>query len=140
MIQSSMRPHGCAKELERRRLSATPLFEQGCSDLEIATRLGTTPQSVGRWRRRYRRGGEAALQARPTPGRPQKLTGQQRHGLRRRLMAGALKQGFGTELWTAPRVQRLIDQCYGVHYHVAHVPKLLTWLGFSPSEARASRR
>lgn len=134
-----MRPYGSAKALERRRFAAGSLFDQGWSNGRIALRLGATPQAVGRWRSRYKRGGEAALRALPTPGRPAKLTGRQKQGLRRRLLAGALKQGFHTDLWTAPRVQRLIEECYEVHYHVDHVPKLLASIGFSPSEARASR-
>jgi len=135
-----MRPHGSPKELERRRLSAVPLFEQGCSNREIASRLAVRQQTVGQWRRRYKRGGEAALRAKPASGRPPKLSAQQKQGLRRRLEAGAMKQGFDTDLWTCPRVQQLIQQCYGVHYHVDHLCKLLAQLGFSPSEARTPGR
>ena len=135
-----MRPHGTAKELERRRLSAAPLFEQGCSNALIARRLRATPEAVGRWRRRYQRGGAAALRAKPTPGRPPKLNGHQRRGLRQRLLNGARANGFATDLWTLRRVRQLIGRCYGVHYHVGHLGKLLNGLGFSPSETRASRR
>jgi len=130
-----MRPHGSASELERRRLSAVPLFEQGCSDTQIAHRLGVRAPSVGRWRYRYERGGEAALRAKPTPGRPSKLSARQTRGLRQRLMKGARVNGFATDLWTLRRVQQLIRRCYGVEYHVGHLSKLLHQLGFSPSEA-----
>lgn len=130
-----MRPHGSAKELERRRLSAAPLFERGWADARIARRLGTSAQSVGRWRRRYRRGGGAALRAKPTPGRPSKLSAQQVRGLRQRLLNGARANGFATDPWTLGRVQQLIRRRYGVHYHVGHLSKLLHGLGFSPSEA-----
>lgn len=130
-----MRPHGSAAELERRRLAAVPLFEQGCSNAEIARRLGTSAQSVGRWKRRYRRGGAAALAAKPTPGRPPKLNGHQRRGLRQRLLKGARANGFGTDLWTLRRVQQLIRRCYGARYHIGHLGRLMHELGFSPSEA-----
>jgi transposase len=102
--------------------------------------LKTTPQSVCRWVREYRRGGAKALAAKPVPGRPPKLTARQRRGLRACLLKGAPAFGFATALWTCPRIAVLIERRYGVHYHVDHIPKLMATLGFSPSEARASSR
>jgi transposase len=42
------------------------------------------------------------------------------------------------ELWTCPRVSWLIQRHFGVHYHPAHVSRLLHGLGFSPQ--RPTRR
>ncbi|MEW6715156.1 MAG: winged helix-turn-helix domain-containing protein [Nitrospirota bacterium] len=33
--------------------------------------------------------------------------------------------GFNTDLWTCPRVAKLIEKLFGVHYHAHHVSKLL---------------
>lgn len=121
-------------------MRAAVLFERGMPPAEVARRLDVTPQTAGQWRKRWKRGGAEALRARPTPGRPSKLTNRQKSGLCRRLQKGALSQGFPTDLWTGRRVKELISRCYGVDYHVCHVDRLLHELGFSPSEARASRR
>jgi len=135
-----MRPNGTQAELERRRRRAVAMFQQGLKNAPIARALGVRPQSVGRWRRAWQRGGEPGVKAKRVPGRPPRLSQRQRRGLQARLTKGARSQGFGTELWTCRRVQQLIQRCYGVHYHVNHLSKLLRGLGFSPSEASASGR
>jgi len=135
-----MRPHGSQEQLERRRREAVRLREQGHGPSAIARRLGTTPQSVCGWVRAYRRGGDKALAAKPIPGRPSKLSARQRRGLVACLLKGAAAFGFATDLWTSPRIARLIHQRYGAQYHVDAIPRLMAGLGFSPSKARASRR
>jgi transposase len=122
--------------LEQRRCQAVALRRRGYGPSEIAEMLKTTPQSVCRWVRACRRRGEKALVAKPVPGRPSKLNARQKRGLAKCLLKGASAFGFGTDLWTCPRVRLLIEQRYGVHYHVDHIPRLLASLGFSPSEAR----
>jgi len=130
-----MRPHGSPKELERRRRRAVALREEGYGPSEIARQLNTTPQSVCRWMRAYRRGGSAALSAKPPPGRPPKLNARQRRALVQCLLKGARAAGFATDLWTCPRIAQVIEQRYGVHYHIDALPRVLASLGFSPSEA-----
>ncbi|MFE5828291.1 helix-turn-helix domain-containing protein, partial [Streptomyces erythrochromogenes] len=41
----------CPVELERRRLEAADLFEQGVRQSKVAQVLGVTPQAVSLWRR-----------------------------------------------------------------------------------------
>ncbi|MGE0377930.1 MAG: winged helix-turn-helix domain-containing protein [Planctomycetaceae bacterium] len=55
---------------------------------------------------------------------------------------GAGAHGFSTDLWTAPRVQRLLREQYGVEYHVNDIPALLRKLRFTPHqpETRARER
>jgi len=126
-----MRPCGSAKELEARRHRAVRLLEQGNSQAEVALRVGVTPFSVWRWWKAYREGGQAALRAKPPPGRPCKLTNAQRKDLRDRLLEGAPANGFATDLWTCRRVAQLIRRHYGVGYHVESLPRFLRALGFS---------
>ena len=78
------------------------------------------------------------MDAKPVPGRPPKLSARQRQGLVQCLLKGAVAFGFATDLWTCPRIAQLIEQRYGVHYHVDAIPRLMASLGFSPSEARAA--
>ena len=58
------------------------------------------------------------------------------------LLDGARAAGFATDLWTCPRVRRLIKDRFGVRYHVDSLPRVLRSLGFSPQkpERRASER
>jgi transposase len=117
-------------------------MQDGRSDAQIARLLNATVPSVWRWRKAYERNGKQALIAKPATGRPRQLTRRQRDGLVSRLLKGATSQGFDTELWTCPRVAQLIERCYGVRYHVDHIPRLLGSLGFScqKPERRAVER
>jgi transposase len=53
---------------------------------------------------------------------------------------GALHAGYQTDLWTLPRVAKLIRHHFGVRYHPSHV--VLTRLGWScqKPERRAAER
>jgi transposase len=86
---------------------------------------------VWRWWKAYRKGGEAALRARPPAGRRSKLTDAQKQNLRRRLLEGARANGFATDLWTCPRIAQLIRRLWGVSYHVDSLPRFLRAMGFS---------
>ncbi len=137
-----MRPHGTPEQLERRRWQAADLMGRGRTDAEIARMLNTSRTSVGRWRKALRRRGPRGLVAKPVPGRPSRLTPQQKRGLVHRLLRGPLAHGFATDLWTCSRIAELIQSRYGVHYHVDHIPRLMASLGFScqKPERRAVER
>ena len=133
-----MRPYGTPHQLEQRRLRAVALDRQGLGPTAIAARLDTTPQTVCCWLRRHRQRGAAGLAARPASGRPAKLKPGQKRRLVQYLLKGATAAGFATDLWTCPRIAQLVQQRFGVHYHVDAIPRLMSGLGFSPSEARTS--
>ena len=126
-----MRTHGSAEQLERRRREAVSLLDQGLSVAVVARRVGAAERSVRHWRQTAQVGGEAALAAVPHPGKPPKLSARQREGLRKRLLKGALSEGFDTDLWTCSRVKEVIRRRYGVEYHVDALPYVLKSLGFT---------
>src|SRR2546426_101589 len=83
-----MRPQGSPAELERRRVRAIELLQRDVPVHAVAERLGVDRRSVRRWKRAYRRGGRAGLEARPAAGRPPKLTAAQRRQLAHVVVAG----------------------------------------------------
>jgi transposase len=129
-----MRPFGSAPQLARRRFKAIELLEQGYASGEVARRVGTTRRSVDLWRSRYRQGGQEALLSKPLPGRPPKLSDVQKQRLEKILLQGAQAAGYPTELWTCPRIAALIENQFGVIYHVDHIGRLLHALGWSPQK------
>jgi transposase len=137
-----MRPPGAPKQLEKRRRRAVQLLESGQRLSAVASQVGAAVSSVFRWWQAYRRKGTRGLDARPTPGRPPRLSTSQKRQLVRLLTRGALHAGYRTDLWTLPRVTELIHQEFGVRYHPAHVWKVLTALGWScqKPERRAVER
>lgn len=107
------------------------LLDEGRSPREVAKEVGCHPKSVPRWNKARADGGHRALSARPNTGRPPGLTDRQKKDLTRRLLAGALKNGFDTDLWTCPRIVVLIRRHHRVSYHHDHVGRLMAAMGFT---------
>jgi len=135
-----MRPHGSPEELERRRQRALALLDEGLQPVEVAQRLGVDRRSVRRWKAAARQGGLPALAARPASGRPPKLPMRLRPRLEKLLLRGAEAAGYAQDLWTCPRIAQLIGREFNVHYHVAHVGRLLRRLGWTPQRPRRRAR
>ncbi|MBI4179380.1 IS630 family transposase [bacterium] len=126
-----MRPHGSPADLEARRRRAVALLEKGLGVREVARQIGCSPASVSRWQADVRARGPDALRPKPAPGRPPRITVGQRARLLKLLLKGAAAHGFGTDLWTLPRVAEVIGRTFGVRYHPAHVWKILRGEGWS---------
>jgi transposase len=119
-----------AKELQRRRLRAGRLLQRGVPQAEVARRVSVTRTTVSQWNAQLQAGGMEALKSR-TRGRPSGLDEAQRRELMRALTAGALAEGFATDLWTLPRVGELIKRRFTRSYSESQVWRILVSLGFS---------
>ena len=137
-----MRPQGSPAELERRRRRAVRLLEAGNSLTAVAGMVGAAVSAVWAWRKTWKRRGDAGLAAKPAPGRPPKLTSQQRRRLPKILALGPLRHGYPNDLWTTRRMAVVIHREFGIDYHPAHVSRILGELGWScqKPERRALQR
>ncbi|HZZ27311.1 MAG TPA: winged helix-turn-helix domain-containing protein [Pirellulales bacterium] len=135
-----MKTPGTSEQRISQRLRAMALVQQGLSSAHVADRLGVDPRTVRRWKRAYRRRGEAGLRVKTAPGRQPRLTGNQRRSLVQRLLKGAITQGFATDLWTCPRIKRLIEREYQVSYHVDYIPWVMKSLGFTVQKPERQAR
>lgn len=118
--------------LEKRRLEAARLLDQGLNCSQVARQLKVVPQTVSRWSRERQALGMAALRKAGRAGRKPRLTEAERERLEQLLVQGPEKLGYETLLWTCPRVAHLIAEEFGVSYHEGHVWKVLANLGWSP--------
>lgn len=129
-------------ELEARRLQGARLLRGGMRPAEVARRLEVSRTSVWRWQQALRSRRRDALRRAPRTGRPPRLSEAQKKRLIAALAAGALAQGYATDLWTLARVGKLIEKISGKRYSESGVWRLLKALNFScqrPS-GRASQR
>jgi len=69
-------------------------------------------------------GGEAALKSRQSTGSPRRLGTKERQRLPGLLGRGAESFGFRGDLWTCPRVAKVIEGEFGVKYHPAHMNRM----------------
>jgi transposase len=118
--------------LERRRKQAARLFAAGKLILaSVARELKVSRQSVTRWFREWQSGGIAALHGAGRAGRKPKLEPPQLRQVDKALRKGARAHGFDTDLWTLPRVAKIVERLTGVHYHPGHIWKILGAMDWS---------
>jgi len=119
------------------------LLQKGESYRSVANILNASLSSVVRWAQAFRRRGSKGLDPRPTPGRPCRLSRQQRKRLEELLLRGARAAGYSTELWTLRRIAKLIEKEFAVVYTPSAVWRLLVhdlkWSTQKP-ERRATQR
>src|SRR5437016_1657171 len=131
-MQKPIPPRRDFRHLELRRQRAARWFAAGKLSLaEIARELQVSRQSVSRWYAQWKKGGSDALRAAGRAGRKPKLNRQQLRQVEQALRQGARAHGFATDLWTLPRVARVIERLTGVLYHPGHVWKILRALDWS---------
>jgi transposase len=126
-----MRTHGSALELEKVRMFAANMFEQGLSSILIAESLKVDVQTVRRWRRIYNALGRVGLDSHRHPGGKPRLNPRQHERLAQLLLLTPTQCGFERYLWTTSLIADLIRREFDVSYHRDTVGFLLRDLGFS---------
>jgi transposase len=118
---------------EWRRLRALQLSKDlGLRQRDIALVLDVTEAAVSEWLTAARHGGAAALRARRHSGRPPKLTPSQQQLIPDFLWHGAEAYGFRGEVWTGPRVRKVLAEEFGIWYSLREVERLLRKVGWTP--------
>jgi transposase len=126
-----MRPPGSPTQLEKRRRRAIQLLKKGMTLSAVAQQLGSSVSSVFRWQQAFQNKGEEGLNPRASPGRPARLSEQEKKRLVSLLLKGPVAFGYSTDLWTTRRVAEVIRKSFAIHYHPNHLWRLLTGLGWS---------
>src|SRR4030043_74077 len=140
-METHIRQRRDFEAMGQRRRRAARLFAAGKMILAgIARELKVSRQSVSRWYEQWKRGGGGALRGAGRAGRRPKLERQQLRRVEVALRKGARAHGFGTDLWTLPRVAVVVERLTGVHYHPGHVWKILGAMDWTlPRPARGAR-
>jgi transposase len=121
------------KTLEALRIRAVRQIEHGAHPEDVAATLGMNRSTVYGWLAKYREGGVEALNAKPVPGRPPKLSGKQLGRLYDLIVGKDPRQlQFEFALWTRDMVRELIRREFDVRLSLVSVGRLLRKLGLSP--------
>lgn len=137
-MNPTVRPRRDFSALEARRFVAAELFRQGNDQAAVVHRLHVSRQTASRWHDAWRRHGRAALKAAGRAGRRPRLDDVALQRVEAVLLRGPKSAGFSTDLWTLPRISRIIARTSGIQYHPGHVWKLLRRMGWS--RQRPARR
>lgn len=109
------------------------VVRDGESPEAVIQALGFHRSVIYEWLGRFRRGGMAALQAKPVPGRPAKLGPAETQRLVRIITShNPLQLRFPFALWTRSMIQELIWREFAVSLSESAVGRMLRRLGLSP--------
>lgn len=125
---------------EQRRLRAAELFGAGRSRAEVARELKVSWRSAHEWYRVWKKKGVAGLQATTKPGPAPKFTAEDRTRLALELRQGPLAHGYSNDLWTLPRIGRLIRENLQKKASSSEVWRLLRAMEWSPQKPRRQAR
>ena len=114
-----------AESEARRRLAVTRVGE-GRSPADVAAFLGVHVETVRKWVRAHKAGGDDGLAGTPHPGRKPFLTPGQEAEALGWLTRKPTAFGFRTDLWTAARVAQLVREKFGVAYHPGYLREWLS--------------
>lgn len=124
------------KTLEARRRLAVQRVLEGESQIAVAASLKVSAKSVNNWVAAFRLHGEDGLKARKPPGPASKLTPEQEREVCSWLLRDATDFGFRTNLWTSPRVVKLIHETFGIRYNANYFCEWLNKRDFTPQKPR----
>ncbi len=127
---------------EDRRRTAVRKVAEGRSAADVADFLGVHAETVRRWVREHKAGGDGGLVGSPHPGRKPFLTPEQQAEALGWLTRKPTDFGFRTDLWTAARVAQLVRDKFGVAYHPSYLREWLTKRRHTPQKParRAKQR
>lgn len=117
--------------LEKRRMRAVRLFEQGERQAAVARRLQVSRTTAMRWAQALEEEGREGLRAAGRAGRKPRLSPEQFEDVEVVLLEGPVASGYATAYWTLPRVAEVIERVTGERYHPGHVWRVLRKLGWS---------
>ena len=118
------------------------MFEKGKSQAEVARALNVSRQSASVWYQQWKAKGRDGFKAAGRAGRKPRITPEQLAEVERRLIEGPKSHGYSTDLWTLPRIAKVIEEVTGVRYHPGHVWKMLksmSWSCQKPARVAAER-
>jgi transposase len=121
------------KAKEALRIRVVEQVREGFSPEQLAKVLDINPRTVYRWLEQFHYGGQEALKAKPIPGRPPKLSGEQMSWIATTVREkNPLQLQFPFALWTLGMIRELIRTRFAVGLSEVSVGRLMRTLGFTP--------
>src|SRR6202521_3316254 len=121
---------------QARRLLALAAVCDGMNREEAARIGGMDRQTLRDWVHRFNEQGAEGLINAKSPGRPPKLSMEQKEELRRLVEAGPDPEKDGVARWRCVDLKRVLGERFGVDLSAVSLGRVLKKLGFSHISAR----
>lgn len=121
--------------LEVMRMQLIKAVKSGQTVSDVAAAFGINIRTAFRWLSDYANGGQQALQAKPIPGRPPKLSPDQMRWIVQTVRDNSpLQFKFPFGLWTLNLIRELIKRELNTSMSIAAVHRVMRMLGFTPQK------
>ena len=121
-------------------MKAANMFEAGQGRAAAARLCGVSWRAAHEWHRAWSENGASALKATNKPGPAPKFGEAEVALLAEQLRRGPLAHGYDNDLWTLPRVGRLITESFGKKVSPSEVWRLLRRMRWSPQKPKRKAR
>lgn len=127
---------------EQIRLKAGKLFKKGVSQAEVARKLKVSTAAVNYWYRDWDKKGMRGLKSKGRTGFASGLGGKDRQAFKKAILDGPLRHGFETDLWTLPKLTKVLKKVSGFACSEVWTWHIVRTLGFTPQkpEVKAKER
>lgn len=127
---------------EKARLRAGKLFKKGFSQAEVARRLKVTTAATNYWHKDWDRQGMQGLKSKGRPGFASGLDEKDKKAFRQAILDGPCRHGFETDLWTLPKLTKVLKKVSGFTCSEVWTWHIVRTLGFTPQrpEIKAKER
>lgn len=116
------------------------MFDAGMTRAEVSRQTGVSWRSVHDWYLAWKEGGKESMKSGGKPGPKPKFSDEEVSRVTEELKRGALAHGYTAELWTLPRVRRLVIDLFGRPLSISETWRLLRRIGWSTQKpARKAR-
>ena len=121
-------------------MDAAKFFAAGHTRAEVAVRCGVSWRAAHEWHRTWSQKGAEALKAKTKPGPAPKFSEADMAVLATELCRGPLAHGYDNDLWSLPRVGRLITETFQRKVSASEVWRLLRRMRWSPQKPKRQAR
>jgi transposase len=121
--------------LQTMRMQAIKAVKGGQTVASVAAVMGMNIRTVFNWLSAYADGGQKALQAKPIPGRPPKVSADEMRWIAQTVKDHTPQQlKFEYGLWTLSLIGELIRRQFGKSLSLGSVSRVMRLLGFTPQK------
>jgi transposase len=119
---------------EQIRLKAGKLFKRGFTQAEVSRKLKVSTAAANYWHKTWKKKGIKGLKSKGHPGFASGLDAEDREAFRQAILEGPLEHGFETDLWTLPKLAKVLKKVGGFSCSEVWTWHIVRSLGFTPQK------